>query len=161
MAWLRNFLAATERALLTSAVLLLGINLIAVSTQIIMRYIVNNPTSWSDPVASDSLAWMTFLGATAAIRSDQNLRIRFIRDKFPMPIRRVVDIVCHLVTLGFSLALLNSGVHLMVATKGTQVAGIPLPLSFADLYSVTVVSAAIMALFTLEQVASITMDWKR
>ena len=61
--WLLNLLGA---------VLVAGI-LISVCSQVIMRYVFNNATMWSDPVASAAMAWLTFVAMAAAVRSDGNM----------------------------------------------------------------------------------------
>jgi TRAP-type C4-dicarboxylate transport system permease small subunit len=112
--------------------------------------VFNAATAWSDPVASDSLAWLTFLGTSAAVRKDSNLYVRFTWNWLGTAARKRVETFSHLVILVTSLALLYSARIAIEVSRGTVVEGIPLHVSLADLYSVTAVSGLMMALFTVE-----------
>src|SRR3954462_13746034 len=96
---IRTGFARTERLVEGAAGVLLAICVAAVSTQIVLRYAFNAATSWSDPVASDSLAWLTFLGAAGAVRSDRNLHVRFVWPWLSPRARTVLATFCHLVVL--------------------------------------------------------------
>ena len=145
-------LARAERLVEGASAVLLAMCVAAVSTQIVLRYVFNAATSWSDPVASDSLAWLTFLGAAAAVRSDGNLYVRFAWKWLSPPARKGLETFSHLVVLLSSMALLYSARVLIDASRGTIVEGIPWHVSMAEVYSVTAVSAALMVVFTVEHV---------
>src|SRR3546814_8840960 len=74
-----------------------------------MRYGFNNATTWSDPVASDSLAWLTLLGAAGAVGRDENLSVRFLWTRLGPSSRRVVETFCQVVILLFAVYFIYSG----------------------------------------------------
>jgi TRAP-type C4-dicarboxylate transport system permease small subunit len=154
----RSLLGFFERLFATASTLLLVICFAAVVVQIVMRYLFNNATTWSDPVAADSLAWMTFLGATAAVRRGQNLTVRFVWKWFGPGTLKVVETTCHIIVLIVSLAIAYSAKYLLAATAGTQVEGLLPGISLADVYSVTGISAVFMFIFTVEH---ITRLWRK
>ena len=149
---MRSLLTFFDRLFGAASTLLLMICFTAVVGQIVMRYVFSNATTWSDPVASDALAWMTFLGATAAVRRGQNLTVRFVWKWLGPNSVKVIETICHLIVLVVSLALVYSAWHLIVATSGTQVEGLLIGISLADVYSVTGISAIFMFIFTIEHV---------
>lgn len=150
-----GMLDRTERVLDTLSTLMVWVCLTAISVQIFMRYVIGNATTWSDTVAASALAWMTFLAGTAAVRKNQNLAVTFIQVRIRGFARRLVDTLCHLVTLLFSAALAVSGAQLMSITSTALIEGLVLEITWAQMYSITVISGVLMALFSLEKIAAL------
>ena len=151
-ATMRAFFGAIERVLDVGSALLVGVCLAAVSIQVVMRYIFGEATTWSDTVAACALAWMTFLGATAAVRRDENLVVRFVWRTLGDSGRKVIATVCHIVVLLFSLLLAYSGAELMSITSNAQVEGLVVEVTWSQFYSISVISAVLMVLFSLEHI---------
>jgi TRAP-type C4-dicarboxylate transport system permease small subunit len=152
---MRRLFEAIEKLLDLLSGVLVAVCLAAVSIQVVMRYVFDNATTWSDTVAACALAWMTFLAATAAGRRDENLVVRFLWAKLGPTSRKYVATLCHLVVLLFSLVLGYSGVMLMEVTRSAQVEGLGIDLTWAQFYSISVISGGLMALFSLEHIAAL------
>jgi TRAP-type C4-dicarboxylate transport system permease small subunit len=152
---MRRLFDRVESLLDVISAALVVICLAAVSIQVVMRYVFGNATTWSDTVAACALAWMTFLAAAAAVRRDENLVVRFLWTKLGSTSRKCVATLCHLVVLLFSLVLSYSGVMLMSITRTAQVEGLMLDITWAQFYSVSVISGVLMVLFSLEHIASL------
>lgn len=148
----RRFLDLTERALDVLASLLVGVCLAAISIQVVMRYVFNDSTTWSDTVAASALAWLTFFAGTAAVRRQENMSVLFMVDWLKPYARKITDTICHLVVLFFALALLNAGVQVMGITSNAIVEGLILPVTWAQMYSVSAVTSVLMALYSLEHI---------
>ncbi len=133
---------------------LVAISLVAVAIQIVMRYGFNNANTWSDTLASASLAWIAFLAATAAVRSDRNLAVRFAVIRLPAFWQRVAQTVTHLAILGFALILMISGGELMELTTDSNVEGFLFPASWGQIYSVSVISGVLMTLYSIEHLVA-------
>ena len=71
--------------------------------------------------------------------------------------RKCLATVCHIVVLLSSLVLTYSGVMLMAITRSARVEGLGLEITWAQFYSVAVISGALMVLFSLEHIASLWM----
>lgn len=152
---MRRLFDRVESLLDVISAALVVICLAAVSIQVVMRYVFGNATTWSDTVAACALAWMTFLAAAAAVRRDENLVVRFLWTKLGSTSRKCVATLCHLVVLLFSLVLSYSGIMLMSITRTAQVEGLMLDITWAQFYSVSVISGVLMVLFSLEHIASL------
>ena len=134
---------------------LVAISLVAVAIQIVMRYGFNNANTWSDTLASAALAWIAFLAATAAVRSERNLAVRFAVFRLPEFWQRVAQTVTHLAILGFALVLTYSGKELMELTMDSSVEGFLVPASWGQIYAVSVISGVLMTLYSLEHLVAI------
>jgi TRAP-type C4-dicarboxylate transport system permease small subunit len=154
---MRRIFDAIERLLDALAAVLVAVCLAAVSIQVIMRYVFDDATTWSDTLAACALAWMTFLAATAAVRRDENLNVRFVWARLQPNACKCLATLCHLVVLGFSLVLTYSGVMLMAITSSAKVEGLVLDVTWAQFYSVAVISGVLMVLFSMEHIASLWM----
>jgi TRAP-type C4-dicarboxylate transport system permease small subunit len=152
---MRRLFDRVESLLDVISATLVAICLAAVSIQVVMRYVFGNATTWSDTVAACALAWMTFLAAAAAVRRDENLVVRFLWAKLGSTPRKCVATLCHLVVLLFSLVLSYSGVMLMSITRTAQVEGLSFDITWAQFYSVSVISGVLMVLFSLEHITSL------
>jgi TRAP-type C4-dicarboxylate transport system permease small subunit len=148
----RRFLDLTERALDALASLLVGVCLAAISIQIVMRYVFNDATTWSDTVAASALAWLTFFAGTAAVRRQENMSVLFLVDHLKPHARKITNTICHLMVLLFSLALLYAGVQVMSITSTAKVEGLILPVTWAQMYSVSVITSVLIALYSLEHI---------
>lgn len=154
---MRTLFSIIERILDILSSLLVAVCLAAVSIQVVMRYIFGEATTWSDTVAGCALAWMTFLAATAAVRRDENLVVRFLWAKLPATGKKIIATLCHVIVLMFSLVLVYSGAQLMSITSNAKVEGLVFDVSWAQFYSVSVMSGVLMCLFSLELIASLWM----
>lgn len=142
--WLLNLLGAA----------LVAVVLVAVCAQVIMRYVFDNATMWSDPVASAAMAWLTFIAMAAAVRSDGNMYVRFTWNWLSEGGRRVAEVISLLLTIVFAVALSVSALQLMEITKTSTVEGLPIDVSWATMYSIILVSGAFTVIFTLERLLS-------
>jgi TRAP-type C4-dicarboxylate transport system permease small subunit len=158
---MRTIFDGIERLLDILSAALVGVCLAAVSIQVVMRYIFDEATTWSDTVAACALAWMTFLAATAAVRRDENLVVRFMWAKLGITGKKVIATICHLIVLLFSVVLAYSGAMLMSITNNAQVEGLVLEVTWAQFYSVSVISAVLMVLFSLEHIAALWLSEAR
>lgn len=142
--WFLNLLGAA----------LVAVVLVAVCAQVIMRYVFDNATMWSDPVASAAMAWLTFVAMAAAVRSDGNMYVRFTWNWLSEGGRRVAEVISLLLTIVFAVALSISALQLMEVTKTATVEGLPIDVSWATMYSIILVSGAFTVIFTLERLLS-------
>lgn len=60
---------------------------------VFMRYVFNSPFVWQEEVQLGLLALVVFLGSGAAFRTNSHVAIDFIVERFPVKIRRIVEIV--------------------------------------------------------------------
>lgn len=152
---MKAVLARVEAVLDFAGTVLVWLSLAAISIQVFYRYVLNDATTWSDTVAATSLAWMTFIAGTAAVRRDENIAVGFLVERFGPKGRKLVDTFGHLVVLAFALALTYSGLILMDVTRTAVVEGFGFQVTWAQFYSISVVSGILMTLFTLERLAGL------
>lgn len=84
--------------------LTVAVMVITVLAQVFMRYFIKSPLVWGDELAKYSLVFMTFIGASVALRDKQLAAMELLTEKFPGPTKRIVAIgvyIIELALLGF------------------------------------------------------------
>lgn len=145
---MRQTLSVVEFVCNVFGVLLALLVLLSVLIGVVDRYFLNAPNEWSDAVASDGFAWLTIIGASAAVWSDSNLGVSYFRE-LPTShiVRSILQAFAELMTAVFGFLFFRSGVALMQATSGSDVAGLGVP--YPVVYSVTVGAGILMILFAI------------
>src|SRR3569833_1613274 len=129
-------LAWAEWLLILLGAVLVAVILISVCSQVVMRYVFNNATMWSDPVASAAMAWLTFVAMAAAVRSDGNMYVRFTWNWLGDAGRRITEVVCLLLGIVFAFALSISAWQLMAVTSTATDEDQPNEKTRATMYSI-------------------------
>jgi TRAP-type C4-dicarboxylate transport system permease small subunit len=79
-----------EKALDAVLILMMIVMASAVVIQVVSRYIINRPTSWSEEVARYLFVWITFLGSAVVIRKRRHVDVSVLTDRLPARAARVV-----------------------------------------------------------------------
>lgn len=74
------------------AVLFLTTMIIAVGTQVLSRYFLPVPVSWTEELARYSLIWLTFIGAAMAIHSKGHFVLEVVLNKMTPKIKYIIQI---------------------------------------------------------------------
>ncbi|MEI8190866.1 MAG: TRAP transporter small permease [candidate division NC10 bacterium] len=75
--------------------LIMGGMTVLVFSSVVLRYVLNNPVTWSEELASLLFAWLTFVGAYVGFRTHSHIRIDTLTMYLPAGVRsgllRAVD----------------------------------------------------------------------
>jgi TRAP-type C4-dicarboxylate transport system permease small subunit len=94
---LMEFLDVGVRKLI---ILLAGLMTVAVSLQVICRYIMKNPLVWTEELARYLMIWMVFTGASCIIKKWNNINVDFFLNKFKKKPREIVILIQKFVIFG-------------------------------------------------------------
>lgn len=116
---------------------------------VVMRYVFNNPVTWSEDSAKILLVWMTLLGAPAGLRSASHVSIELLTDKLPERGRIVFQILGLGVTTYVSWIFVSQGYRFALQGMRRIVPSLDwLPFGFA--YLALPVGYALMLLICVE-----------
>lgn len=87
--------------------------------QVVLRFVLNRPTSWSEELALLLLIWFGMIAIGIAIRRHGHIAIMAVRDRLPPRLGHAVDVLAQLLTLGFSLVLFAKSFEL-IGLSGAQ-----------------------------------------
>ena len=80
----RRVLAVVGRIEQAFVVLLVLVIVLAITAQVISRYLFNRPIAWVEEVAVYAFIWSVFVGAALALKYDRHLRIETYIGRLPV-----------------------------------------------------------------------------
>jgi TRAP-type C4-dicarboxylate transport system permease small subunit len=153
-----QFLNKLERVIMVLIGLILAVMTLSIGYQVVLRYIFNRGNIWSEELARVLFAWLTLFGSAVAIRKGSHLKADFLFAILKGTARYVLQMVCHLLALGFLVYLMPYSVKLCMMTTKNQTAGLRLPLAIA--YACIPVGIVLMVLMLIEQILIVTHNYR-
>lgn len=124
LGWLDEGIRRVENVL---AICLLIAIVVDVSLQIIFRYVLSYPLSWSSELATYLFAWLTLIGMAVAQREHAHIEVRFFSHLSPFMFAATVWIACVGSLLFFTLLLVGGYAFFAGETiQSGPASGIPL-----------------------------------
>jgi TRAP-type C4-dicarboxylate transport system permease small subunit len=77
--------------------------------QVVCRYFFDAPLSWPEELTMFLMAWMSFLGASVALRGWGHIGVDFFLDKFRGRTKICLQLLIRCIVLSFTLFLLVEG----------------------------------------------------
>lgn len=106
-----------------------GAMILILFLQVISRYVFNNAFSWAEELAIILFVLSVYFGATAAIRTNQHLRLEIILQKLSKKNRLIIEIIDNFLFALFNCIILIGIVPVILKLKAnhtvTAVTGIP------------------------------------
>jgi TRAP-type C4-dicarboxylate transport system permease small subunit len=110
-----------------AAILLIAMTLL-VLYQVFTRYVLNNPSDFTEEIVRYLLVWTGFIGAAYAFGTRQHMALIFIRNKMPKAANRGVAIGVDVLILAFALVvMIVGGINLSSSTFGAHSALLGVP----------------------------------
>ena len=116
--------------------------LLIVLAQIVSRYVFNDSLPWTEEAARYLMIWGVLLGVGLAYLNGYLISIEAFTDRFPAPVRRVVQIFNTLLSLFFTGILTAYGVNLCIL--GTQMESPALEIPYVWIYLAIPVGAGLL-----------------
>jgi len=91
------------------------------------RYVLNETPTWVEQVSLLLVVFMGFLGAATGVHRRTHLSVNFFRYVSPKPIRRLFELLSHLIMSGFAFIMAWQGYKLMLFKWGSQIPLIDIP----------------------------------
>jgi TRAP-type C4-dicarboxylate transport system permease small subunit len=128
---LLRFERLVTEAALVAACAMLAVAACAGFYQVLTRFLLREPATWSEPLVRTLLIWMAYLGLAAAIRAGALVSVdalyRLLRGRH----RRALEAAITLATLVLLVILVWFGWDLAVRVRFQNLAGLDVPMSWA------------------------------
>ncbi len=112
-----TFRRTLDNILATFVTILMGVLVINVLWQVASRYLVGQPSAFTDELAGFLLIWVGLLGATYITGKKEHLAIDILHHKLSPEKKRKVDIIINILIALFALAvLIIGGINLVYIT---------------------------------------------
>ncbi len=136
----------------------LSLMLFLTFTEVVLRYVFNNPIAWSEEVTLVMLIWYGFLAMALGVKDDSHMSLEFFYEIFSENGKKVLDFIRHVLMLAFSTLMTYYALEL-ARTSITKY----LPaskISRSILYIAMLISGILMFIYTLVHLISIFVNPK-
>jgi TRAP-type C4-dicarboxylate transport system permease small subunit len=116
--------------------------------QVFARYVLDDPPSWTEPVALVLMSTAMMFGAAAGVRTNRHFGFFILVEASPPLIQRVLRTLARSIAAAIGLMLLVQGGAMMLDAWSYPMAGAPLPQGLVFLP--VCAGGALIALFALE-----------
>ena len=147
-----------ERAIDGAAIIaFIGIFL-CVFVQVIFRYVLNSPFTWSEELARYLFIWCAFLGWLIATRRNSHLVVSFLFERMPRRTQLVVAAGFQVATLFFAWILGTRGMTLVV--NNWDVENVAVPFNLGVVYLIESIAAIAIAGYAVAALADVLRQFR-
>lgn len=133
--------------------LLMALLVVDVTWQVVSRFILDNPSVYTEEIALFLVLWISLLGAAYTYRRGAHLGLDILVEKLEEKRKRLVQILADFLCLVFALViLLYGGWELVLLNIQLEQSSAALQIKVWTVYSVIPLSGIIIALYALERI---------
>ena len=144
---LKSFL---DKVLKWVIIVLMGANVINVLWQVFTRFILRNPSSYTDELARYLLMWVGLLGASYLVGSKQHLSIDLLYQKVQGKSKVLIDLIIQTSIFLFAFfVMVIGGIRLVSITLVLEQVSAALQIQLGYVYLVVPISGLIIMFYTI------------
>jgi len=113
----KSYLALKHPLETVICVLLLAMTFV-VFGQVIARYVLQTPLSWSEEMARFMLMWLSMLSAAYGFKTKSHFALKLLVGRFSGVSQKVIEIIVHVVVVLFFAILLYFSIIFVIGVKG-------------------------------------------
>jgi TRAP-type C4-dicarboxylate transport system permease small subunit len=151
-----------DRSLEFITALSMGVLVLDVCWQVITRFILGDPSSWTEELATFLMIWVGLLGAAVALNRKAHLGIDYFVGKLDDRKRLVAELFINATVAAFSIAVLMvGGYQLVTATLELGQTAPATGLLLGHVYLAVPVSGFFIALYSIEFFVEALVELKK
>lgn len=120
---------------------------ILVFLQVLFRYVLRYPLTWSEELTMIVFQWSVFLGAAVAVRHGVHYKLDILVRHFPMKLKSYAEIFVSIIIGVVALTMLIKGYAMVLLTKDSMLPTIDL--SYAVIYAAVPISGALIIIYLI------------
>jgi len=121
---------------------------ITVSWQVFSRYVLNDPSSFTEELSRYLMVWLGLLGASYLFGKKGHLAITLLADNIPRKLNILLQLMINALVLSFvSLAMIKGGSMLILKTMQQFSPALHIPMGYV--YFILPISGCLMILYVL------------
>ena len=133
--------------------LLMALLVVDVTWQVISRFILNNPSVYTEEIALFLVLWIALLGAAYTYRRGAHLGLDILVEKLEERKKRIAHKLADFISLVFALLILvYGGWELVLLNIQLQQTSAALQMHIWIVYSVIPISGVLIALYAFERI---------
>lgn len=125
--------------------------------QVLTRYVLQNPSSWSEELVSYLFAWMALFGASLVVGERGHMNIPIVVERMGEKGRKFFAIFAELVALVFSgVILVYGGIQITSLAMGQMTSSLGFPIGV--FYIILPLSGVLNIVYTILNIVDIATD---
>jgi TRAP-type C4-dicarboxylate transport system permease small subunit len=145
------------KALARAAIGIAGVALVAMAGiqawQVFARYVLNDPPSWTEPLALLCMSTTMMFGAAAGVHAGRHFGFFIVVENARPPLRRLMQTVARLIATAVGVLFALWGGEMMIDAWDYEIAGAPLPQGI--MFLPLCLGGVLIAIFSIEQLLRI------
>jgi TRAP-type C4-dicarboxylate transport system permease small subunit len=141
------------KALARAAIGIAGVALVAMAGiqawQVFARYVLNDPPSWTEPLALLCMSTTMMFGAAAGVHAGRHFGFFIVVEHARPQLRRLMQLVARLIAALVGILFALWGGEMMIDAWDYRVAGAPLPQGI--MFLPLCLGGTLIAIFSIEQ----------
>ena len=139
-----------DRVIVGILVALMAVMVITVSWQVATRYLLNNPSSYTQELATYLLIWISMLGSAYAVRLKAHLGVDVITRKLQGSAERAAHYFIYMMVIAFAvIVFLYGGGRLVYITLALEQLSAALRVPIGYVYMIIPLSGALMVFYSI------------
>ena len=142
------------KALARAAIGIAGVALVAMAGiqawQVFARYVLNDPPSWTEPLALLCMSTTMMFGAAAGVHAGRHFGFFIVVEHARPQLQRLMQLVARLIATAVGVLFALWGGEMMIDAWDYSMAGAPLPQGMA--YMPLCLGGGLITLFAIEQI---------
>lgn len=117
--------------------------------QVFARYVLNDPPSWTEPLALLCMSTTMMFGAAAGVHAGRHFGFFIVVEHARPQLRRLMQLVARLIATAVGVLFALWGGEMMIDAWDYEIAGAPLPQGI--MFLPLCLGGALIAIFSIEQ----------
>lgn len=150
---MNNLMTKIDRFLEHFLALLMVLMVVDVTWQVVTRFVLSQPSSFTEEIARFLLIWIGVLGAAYAYRKRAHLGLDLLTSKMAPAARRRANVVANLCCFGFAASVMVfGGINLVALTLDLRQTSAALQVPIGYIYTVIPISGLLICLYALNNI---------
>lgn len=133
----------------------MAIMTVLVFCQVVMRYVFSNSLSWSEELARYIFMWLSWIGASYAVKERSHFRVEMFANLLKGPLRKKFELVILVIWFVFALIMAWLGTKLMIFLMETDQTSAAMEIPMAWVYASVPVGCGLMAVRLIVEIVKI------
>lgn len=135
-----------DRFLEVCCIALFGVLTLLVVWQVFTRYVLKNPSSFSEQLATYLFVWLVLLGGALVFGENGHMAMDFLKDKLPVHLKIAAELLIQLLILVFAVLVLVKGGADASTLTWLQATG-SLPVTMGQMYLALPISGVLIVFY--------------
>jgi TRAP-type C4-dicarboxylate transport system permease small subunit len=94
---------------------MMGYFVIATILQVLFRFVLRIPASWTEETAKYTFIWMTFVGSSLGAKNFGHIRVDMLENALKGPSKLALNLFCQVMFLLFAVILTVVGINMLIS----------------------------------------------